>query len=95
MSKTHSTAIWYSVPDVDGDVRYRCVIGYGFHEDDLDIVAADAAKNYFEYHDGWETSWPQVFVLYLSEDGEPIGKCSVSMELEPSFSARRIDPCDS
>lgn len=47
-------------------------------------VAEDAAQDYFDNHDGWESSWPLTFVI-LDEDFNELGQFVVDMEAVPSF----------
>ncbi len=55
-----------------------------------DYVAEDAAQDLFESHDGWEATWPLVFVLF-SVTGYKLGRFSVELEHQPAFSAATLD----
>jgi len=55
-------------------------------KDSAEYIAEDAAEDYFENHDGWESSWPQSFQIW-TEDDEDYGVFEVEMEHEPVFSA--------
>lgn len=52
---------------------------------DIEIIAREAADDYWSNHDGWESTWPLEFEIFI--DGKSAGKCLVSMEMEPVFSA--------
>jgi hypothetical protein len=55
--------------------------------DEDPIGAAElAAKDHYDNHDGWDSSWPMSFVI-LGENKEPLGRFLVDMEDEPVFSA--------
>ena len=56
-----------------------------WNDEDLDYMAADAAKDYFENCDGWEASWPIDFEIFI--DGDSKGTFTVELEHEPTFSA--------
>jgi hypothetical protein len=49
-------------------------------------LAQDAALDYFDNHDGWESSWPLDIELFV--DGESVGVFAVEMEYT-RFSARK------
>jgi hypothetical protein len=44
-------------------------------------LAQDAALDYFDNHDGWESSWPLDIELFV--DGESVGVFAVEMEYVP------------
>lgn len=50
-------------------------------------VAMDAAEDYHANHDGWESIWPLVFIIYESEEGPEIARFDVEREVEPHFYA--------
>lgn len=56
-------------------------------------VAEDAAQNLFEYHDGWETSWPLVFAIF-SVTGYRLGRFRVELEHQPAFTTEALDKAD-
>jgi len=81
--------VYYSVPDL-GESRY-IVPGTHVFTDELDYTwaAEAAAENYWYHHDGWDCSWPLIFVLHRTEDGPELGRFFVDVEARPSFSAMR------
>lgn len=76
---------WYAVLDHASD-RYR--LDTVFH--DLSDQVVDAAEDYWNNHDGWESGWPLDFAIYESEDGQELGVFKVEMETVPEFSAREL-----
>ncbi|CAH3957884.1 hypothetical protein AAHD50_00895 [Enterobacter hormaechei] len=54
---------------------------------EFESLAQDAALDYFDNHDGWESDWPLDIELFI--DGESIGVFAVEMEHVPRFSARK------
>ena len=52
-------------------------------------AAEDAAEDYHGYHDGWESSWPLVFVM-LDDELNELGRFSVDRESVPQFHASKI-----
>ena len=61
----------------------RCIWG----PDDLEYLAEEAAEDYFNNHDGWESSWPLTFTIF--QDEKKIGQIVVDMETVPRFHAHR------
>lgn len=53
----------------------------------LESLAQDAALDYFENHDGWESSWPMDIELFA--DGKSVGIFAVEMEQVPRFISRK------
>ncbi|QYC52568.1 hypothetical protein [Salmonella phage SSBI34] len=53
---------------------------------DLEAIAQQAAANYRDYHDGWE-SWKEgdVDCELFDEDNKLIYSCKISLCWEPSF----------
>jgi hypothetical protein len=51
-------------------------------------MAEDAAQDYFDNHDGWESTWPLTFVI-LDEDLNELGSFVVEMEAVPQFWATK------
>lgn len=58
-------------------------------EDDWEYeqLAQEAAEDYWENHDGWESRWPLNIELFV--DGGSVGVFEVVMEMEPTFSANK------
>ena len=53
--------------------------------DEIDYLAEDSAKDYYENHDGWEVTWP--LEISISIGDEVIGKREVCVEFDPTFVA--------
>lgn len=53
----------------------------------LESLAQDAGLDYFENHDGWESSWPMEIELFVDE--KSVGTFLVEMEQVPRFMARK------
>ncbi|HGY3930753.1 TPA: hypothetical protein ACNVXV_002074 [Citrobacter koseri] len=54
---------------------------------DYEQLAQEAAEDYWENHDGWESRWPLNIELFA--DGSSVGMFEVVMETEPTFSASK------
>lgn len=50
----------------------------------LEYVAQDAAMDYHNNHDGWESSWPLDFII-LDEEGRELGRFEIDREYDPCF----------
>lgn len=57
-------------------------------DDELEETAAEAASDYFDNHDGWESKWPLTFELFL--DGKSLGTFRVKQETMPVFRAEKL-----
>jgi len=53
-------------------------------------IAADAAENYHDFHDGWDSSWPQKFMLY-DKDKMLLGVFEIDREAHPEFVATKVE----
>jgi len=51
------------------------------------ILAVECASDYHDDHDGWESSWPIVLMLFETEDGPEVCRFSVDLEARPHFIA--------
>lgn len=60
-----------------------------FDMNDLEFCAEEYAEHYHDNRDGWECSWPIVFVV-AKNDGTILGKVSVDREARPVFSGREV-----
>jgi hypothetical protein len=78
----------YSVLPNDDRYEIASHVGPQAHETGLRILAQQAADDYHHEHDGWESSWPLVFVLY--HEGRELGKFDVERETVPQFVAKRV-----
>ena len=59
---------------------------------DLYHAATLAARDYYDNHDGWESSWPVEFrVRFYKNDGESFeeGVFSIELDFDPSFYANK------
>lgn len=54
---------------------------------ELAYLVEKAADDYFDYHDGWESSWPMDIEIF--SDGKSLGVFTVEMETVPQFSATK------
>ncbi|MFP8522818.1 hypothetical protein [Klebsiella oxytoca] len=54
---------------------------------EFEMMAQDAAEDYWDNHDGWESRWPLDIELFV--DGGSAGVFEVAMEMEPTFSASK------
>ncbi|OWO78681.1 hypothetical protein B5C26_23605 [Photorhabdus luminescens] len=68
-----------SAPDVDSR----------FLASELKNLAEECAEDYFDNHDGWDDIWP--LDIYIWIDNESVGKFTVNIEMEPAFSAKKVD----
>lgn len=57
---------------------------------DIELVAQDAADDFYFEHDGWEVkSWPIIFHIWAPDD-RYLGEFSVDMEMLPHFTACKV-----
>jgi|WetSurMetagenome_2_1015567.scaffolds.fasta_scaffold183234_3 hypothetical protein len=59
-----------------------------WEKNNLDYVAEDAAQDYHDRHDGWESVWPLTIVI-LDEELNELGRFSVEREAVPQFHATK------
>ena len=79
------TMIYYSVGD--DNYRLETKTNYDIHKRPK-RVAEDAAEDYHDNHDGWESSsWPVEITLYETQDGPALGVFEVDREAQPVFMA--------
>lgn len=78
--------IHYRVVDHCEDSYYALETAWDLGEEP-GYVAEEAAKNYFEEHDGWEASWPLTISLHIEEGGPEVARFVVELEAEPVFTA--------
>lgn len=57
------------------------------HSDFDRWMAQEAASDYHDNHDGWESSWPLVFSLHETQGGPELARFEVQREAEPVFYA--------
>ena len=58
-------------------------------EESPDYILQDCAEDFWNNHDGWESTWPLSFSVF-SKSGELLFSGEVSMEMEPQFSCGEI-----
>ena len=59
-----------------------------FDEDDTEWLAQEAAEDWHNFHDGWESNWDNGVTFWLwTEAGKLVGSFSITREYEPRFSA--------
>jgi hypothetical protein len=56
---------------------------------DLEFLAEEAAADFHNEHDGWESGWALTITLYDGKEGPAIATFTVEREYEPSFMAQR------
>ncbi len=71
----------YSFGDCDDQIELKTT----WCAENLEYIVDDAAKDFYENHDGWESSWPNEIVIF--EDGKELGIFTVELEHEPTFSS--------
>jgi len=54
-----------------------------------EYIAEDAAQDYFDNHDGWESTWPLTFII-LDENLNELGQFVIEMEAVPQFWATKV-----
>ena len=68
-----------------GDSDHRFTVMSDYLPRDPEWIAEDAAEQYHNEHDGWESRWPITFEVF---DGEKsLGRFQVELEAEPVFRA--------
>lgn len=77
---------YYSVPEYCDDKKHQ--VRSIFKHPNYDWIAEDCAKNFFDYHEGWDYTWPITFHLFHElDDEEPFATVKVNQEMKPTFSA--------
>lgn len=77
---TETMGFWYRVPYECEESTY--FVNEKYYEQSAGSVAA---QDFWDNHDGWESSWPVTFEISKTEDFEPILRCTVEMEMHPWF----------
>lgn len=77
-------AYTYCRPEYCEDSRYNFTSTWD--AEDAEYLAEDAAENFHDLHDGWESEWPIVFRIF-DANGNSIGDFEVEREHRPVFSA--------
>lgn len=67
----------------DSDHRFNFPKGQNTYSGNWWMLADDLAEDFFDNHDGWESSWPQT--LRIFSRGEQVAAFTVEMEREPVF----------
>ena len=80
----------YCVPDHCDESRYSFESQWQNDPNYLEYIAEDAAENYHDSHDGWESVWSLTFEIFL-EGGKSLGEFVVDLEARPHFSATAKD----
>ena len=85
-----SNIYYYSVYEKEPEEEYRWEYNVGLiFLYDYDLIAEEMAKDYFDNHDGWESSWP-VNIYMWNDKQEYIGTYSVELEHKPVFHAVEV-----
>ena len=88
MSKT----IYYSTSD-DHDSRFKLSLASPVditRPIEQEDIAEEAADDYHDRHDGWESGWPLEIALYASEDGVELARFKVVRDYRTEFTAYPI-----
>jgi len=85
--------VWYRIPEECDESFYDIEIP---DPSDLmrpieqDWIVKECAEHYYQSCDGWESSWPLVISLHITEHGEEIARFDVEMDFDPVFYASRV-----
>lgn len=83
------TKMYYSRADYgDSACRYEFDAINDVDIENVRYLAQEAAQDYHNNRDGWESKWPLEFVLYKTKEGPEFARMFVELEYEPSFYAR-------
>ena len=88
--------IYYTFNNEDSDptYAYELDVELKFWLPDYDLVAALAAEDYYNNHDGWELveSWNgnELPITLYNENKQLIGTFSVYLEFSPHFTAVKV-----
>jgi len=80
---SHDVKYWLRDNDQSAEDAYECNSSFS----ELIYVAQSAAEDYWDNHDGWESSWPQKICVEVN--GET-GTFIVHMDTEPVFYVSKI-----
>ncbi len=72
--------------DPDLECRYQCP-GTGSLDGD---AAEECAEHFHDFHDGWESGWPIVIVLFDRDDDKEVGRFEVDRTYSPIFTATEV-----
>lgn len=89
-----ATTIYYNAYG-DEDALYRCKMtldaDYDLSEDTWhDSIAEQCAEDWHSNFDGWEASWPRVFLLFADKHSPPFAKFKIEREYDPVFYATAV-----
>ena len=89
---TSKNIIYYCVPYVCPESFYKLKTIWDISEDgEIEYIASEAAEDYYDNHDGWETHWPVEITLHEQDGSEPVCKFEVELTMIPSFHAIEIE----
>lgn len=77
----------YIVPDISKEIYDFIGVPTGY---DHDKNNPQAARDFYENHNGWEHKWP-LKIRLLDTENKPLGDFIVDVELEPNFIAKRVE----
>ena len=89
-----ASVVWYSVPELCEESRYKLSISRTVditRKIDQEDIAEECAEDYYSRPEGWDCSWPQDIVLFLSERGAALVTVKVHMDMSPTFRGRLND----
>jgi hypothetical protein len=67
----------------DSDQRFSFPKDQKTYGENWSLIADELAQDYFDNHDGWESSWPQSLRIWKGE--EQVAAFNIEMEREPVF----------
>lgn len=81
----------YGIVEYDHGVDDGYKVETSWHLDDeaLGYIAEDAAEDFYNNCDGWESEWPLTFIIW-DNDGKEMGRYRVVIESAPLFTASEI-----
>lgn len=56
--------------------------------DDVNYIVDDAAEDFHAKHDGWESTWPLNFEIFIDDVSQ--GVYNVEREMTPTFSCTKV-----
>ena len=70
--------------------QYHIDLDTIWDDDDPEGIAEDAARDYYNNHDGWESSWPREIEVFSGF--RSLGRFLVHLEHMPYFNADELKP---
>ena len=76
------------VRNEENEPGYKTEFVSSWDNEDLEYVAEDAAKHYYDDCGGFESTWPIKFMIF--ENDEKLGVFEVNLEYDPTFEATEL-----